>query len=190
MAQATTQAAALQDAMGRPVKVTVNVSAKQLDTDVVAMVAAALAHSGLPADHLTLEITETFLASHQDGAVAKLEALRHLGVRIAIDDFGTGYSSLEYLKRLPIDTLKIDRAFTRSVTDGVEGAALAHAIIKLADTFGLRTIAEGIETEEQAEVVRGFGCGFGQGNLFARPVPIEELLATFTCVKRRNPVSA
>jgi EAL domain-containing protein (putative c-di-GMP-specific phosphodiesterase class I) len=113
--------------------------------------------------------------------VEQLHILKQLGIRLAIDDFGTGYSSLSYLRRFPVDVLKIDKAFVGALAGGPEDAALAHAIIRLADTLDLRTVAEGIETTEQLAELRRLNCDLGQGYLFARPLPSEamgELLAT------------
>ncbi|WP_052669067.1 putative bifunctional diguanylate cyclase/phosphodiesterase [Nitriliruptor alkaliphilus] len=169
--EATRQAAELEAQLGQPVHVSVNLAARQLDGDVTSVVRSALEQAGLPPQQLTLELTETGLMSRPEEAVGKLEQLRSDGVTIAVDDFGTGYSSLAYLKQLPIDILKIDRSFIRSIAEGPEEAGLAHAIIKLAHIFGMRTIAEGIETSAQARTLRKLGCDRGQGFLFSRPVP-------------------
>jgi diguanylate cyclase (GGDEF)-like protein/PAS domain S-box-containing protein len=167
------------DAGGVPVSV--NVSVRQLQrAGFVEDVAEALRGSGLPARRLTLEVTESVLLADLDTALMRLEALRALGVRVALDDFGTGYSSLAYLQRLPVDVLKIDRAFTADVTAGGKRAALARAVVTLADTLGLRTVAEGVETAEQHAELRALGCGFAQGYLYARPLDLdafEEFLA-------------
>jgi diguanylate cyclase (GGDEF)-like protein len=167
----------LQRATGRPLSVSVNVAAPQLDGTFVAIVRAALAAARLAPEHLVLEITETCLVRDDATIVPQLATLRRLGVRIAIDDFGTGYSSLAYLRTLPIDHLKIDRAFIRDVTAGPEGSALAHSIIKLGTTFNLHVVAEGIETPEQAAVLRRLGCHSGQGYLYRRPSDLESLQA-------------
>ena len=168
----------LEEATGRPLYVSVNVAAPQLRTDLVTTVTEALAAAGLAADRLLLEITETCLVRQEDAVVPKLAKLRELGVRIAIDDFGTGYSSLSYLRQLPIDHLKIDRSFVRDITDGPEGSALAHSIIKLGSTFGLRIVGEGIENAAQADVLRRLGCHTGQGYLYYRPTDLESLLSS------------
>jgi hypothetical protein len=109
----------------------------------------ALRASGLAPRRLVLEVTESVLLADLDTAVGRLEALRALGVRVALDDFGTGYSSLAYLERLPVDVLKIDRAFTADITAGGKRAALARAVVTIADALGLRTVAEGVETAAQ-----------------------------------------
>jgi diguanylate cyclase (GGDEF)-like protein/PAS domain S-box-containing protein len=153
------------------VPVSVNVSGRQLQRPgFVEDVAEALRASGLPARRLVLEVTESVLLADLDTALKRLEALRALGVRVALDDFGTGYSSLAYLQRLPVDVLKIDRTFTADVTAGGKRAALARAVVTLADTLGLRTVAEGVETDEQDAELRTLGCDYGQGYLYARPL--------------------
>jgi EAL domain-containing protein (putative c-di-GMP-specific phosphodiesterase class I) len=150
------------------------------DDEIVEQVRAALDVSGLEPHRLVLEITETVLMHDRDAAAATLWQLKGLGVRIAIDDFGTGYSSLAYLRRFPIDMLKIDKAFVDGIGKGREDTALAHAIVKLSHTLQLHTVAEGIEQAEQAAHLASLGCQDGQGFLFARPLNPEamtELLA-------------
>jgi EAL domain-containing protein (putative c-di-GMP-specific phosphodiesterase class I) len=115
-----------------------------------------------------LEITETALLNSAPDRV--LAGLRELGVRIALDDFGTGYSSLEHLRRFPVDAIKIDKVFIDRVTGGLRESALARAIVQLGQAMGLATVAEGIETAEQATVLRQLGCGFGQGYHLAKPM--------------------
>ena len=176
MREATLQTKTLQERLGVPVTVNVNLSVRQLSSDVVTMVTGALDAAGLDPRCLVLEITETALMSQEHEIVSQLGALRALGVRVAIDDFGTGYSSLAYLQRLPIDVLKIDRSFVRGVTQGKEDAALAQAIIRLARVFDLRTVAEGVETDAQADALRYLECQSAQGFLFCRPMPMGELL--------------
>ena len=170
----------LQEAAGKDLYVSVNVAAPQLHSDMVGVVTAALAETGLAAEHLLLEITETSLMSNAQPVIAQLEALRRLGVRVAIDDFGTGYSSLAYLRDLPIDHLKIDRSFIRNITEGPEESALAHSIIKLGSVFGLRIVGEGVETAGQAAVLRGLGCHTGQGYHFLRPADLDAVIAAIT----------
>lgn len=166
------------------VAVHVNVSGRQLRRpDVVPTVLDALRAAGLPGQALVLEITETaLLATGKPEAAlvaAHLSALREHGVRVAIDDFGTGYSSLAYLQRLPVDIVKIDGAFTRFAADPGDEArrrrALATAIVDLCATLDLQAVAEQIETEEEAAAVRSLRCPLGQGYLFGRPVPREEI---------------
>ena len=155
--------------------VAVNVSGRQLDEDDFAVdVAAILRSTGLAPSRLILEITESFAMSHAELMIERLRALKALGLQIAIDDFGTGYSSLSYLRRLPIDKVKIDRSFVADL-DRAAGVALVQGIVQLARSLGLASVAEGIETAEQAAALTAFGCEFGQGYHFARPVAAEAL---------------
>jgi diguanylate cyclase (GGDEF)-like protein/PAS domain S-box-containing protein len=159
-------------------RVAVNISARQFrDQSLVAMVRAALASSGLDARCLELEITESVAMENVELTLSVLTALRALGISIAIDDFGTGHSSLSYLKRFPIDTLKIDRAFIEDLPDRFEDAAIVRAVIQLADGLNLRVIAEGVETEEQLEFLRAHHCREVQGYYFSKPLPAAELEA-------------
>jgi EAL domain-containing protein (putative c-di-GMP-specific phosphodiesterase class I) len=161
-----------------PRTVAVNVSARQLaDPRLVDDVADALAAARLPAERLLLEITETTLAENTEATLARLHALKALGVRLAIDDFGTGYSSLAYLQRFPVDVLKIDKAFVDGVARDASDAAIARAVVALGQALGLRTVAEGIEEAAQYDALRALGCGYGQGYLFARPLTPEAFAA-------------
>ncbi|MDQ3642075.1 MAG: EAL domain-containing protein, partial [Actinomycetota bacterium] len=157
---------------GERLRVSVNVSAKQLAqpgwSDEVAQV---LAESGLAPRQLVLEITESVLMDDTDTTAVRLEELRRLGVRIAIDDFGTGYSSLGYLRRLPVDILKIDKSFIDGVAEGPHESALARAVVKLASTLRLEAVAEGISTRKQLLQLRRLRCPYGQGYYFSRPQP-------------------
>jgi EAL domain-containing protein (putative c-di-GMP-specific phosphodiesterase class I) len=136
-----------------------------------------LAASGLAPDRLVLEITETAIVEEIETVIPRLAAVRALGVRIALDDFGTGYSALGYLQRLPVDILKIDRAFVRDLHTGPRQSALAAAVMTLAASLDLEVVAEGIELPEQAERLRDLGCSLGQGFLYSPAVPAEELSA-------------
>lgn len=157
-------------------KMAVNISAPQLArAGFVAEVGALVDSCALPAHCLVLEITESVLMGDDGSTLASVHALKDLGVLIGIDDFGTGYSSLAYLRKLPVDALKIDRSFVRGIATDTGDAAIATAIIRLADTLGLRVIAEGVETEEQAQVLTGLGCPLAQGFLFARPTPAQDM---------------
>ncbi len=159
-----------------PLSVTVNVSGRQLHhASLVDDVRAALDASGLDPRALVLEITESVLMYDAEAALRRLSSLRALGVRLAIDDFGTGYSSLSYLQRLPVDVLKIDKSFVDTVTDPSRGAPLVRAIVALADTLGIRCVAEGIESAAQRDVLRDLGCRYGQGYLFGRPAPAADV---------------
>jgi diguanylate cyclase (GGDEF)-like protein len=158
------------------VGISVNVSPAQLaQPRFVADVQAALQHSGLPARRLEVEVTESLFMEASPVALANLRGLKSLGVRIALDDFGTGYSSLAYLRRFPFDSLKIDRAFVRELTDRSDARAIVRTIIQLADTLGMSTIAEGVEEPAQLQVLHHAGCVAMQGYLAARPMPAPEL---------------
>ena len=154
-----------------PVRVAVNVSVVQLRrAGLEATVMAALAASGLPADRLKLEVTESVLMQDAESVIAGLHRLRALGVRIALDDFGTGYSSLSYLRRFPFDQIKIDRSFIRDIADP-DAAAIVRAVVGIGERLGMGIVAEGVETAEQLELVRREGCTQVQGFLFSRPLP-------------------
>ena len=169
--QACNDAARWGDAFGTDPKLSVNLSAKQLQHDsIVDDVAHILAESGLAASRLTLEITESVLIADPDAAARVLAHLKELGITLALDDFGTGYSSLSYLGRFPVDVLKIDRSFVA----GPEGALL-EAIVGLGRMLQLSVVAEGIESREQLDRLDALGCGLGQGYLFAEPMSDVEL---------------
>ena len=156
-------------AAGAPLGVAVNVSARQLGAPLVALVTEVLAAAGLPPEDLTLELTESVLVDARATKTA-LTALRDLGVHLAVDDFGTGYSSLAYLRKLPVDVLKLDRSFV-SELGTAQADALSRTVVQLAADLGLSVVAEGVETEEQRDALVEMGCGFAQGWLFGRPVP-------------------
>jgi diguanylate cyclase (GGDEF)-like protein len=134
-----------------------------------------LSETGTPPELIELELTESSVMEEPDSAIRTLNDLREFGVMASIDDFGTGYSSLSYLKRLPISKLKIDRAFINEVAHNERDAAIVDAIIRLAQALGLKTVAEGIETREQFEFLKEKGCDLGQGFLFSRPVPAQDM---------------
>ena len=136
---------------------------------------SALATSGVSADRLELEITETALLDDSDATLAMLYRLREIGVRIAMDDFGTGYSSLAYLQSFPFDRIKIDRSFIKDIADGVGSLNIVRAMAALAKGLGMETTAEGVETNEQLDTVKSEGCTEMQGFLFSRPLPAHEL---------------
>jgi len=160
-----------------PVTVTVNLSARQLgDEHLLDDVATALRVAGLRRNQLVLELTESTLLANSEETVEILNGLKSLGVRLAIDDFGTGYSSLSYLHRFPVDVLKIDKSFVDGIDSGPGASALASAVIALGNSLGLRTVAEGIETDSQLSVLAGLGCKFGQGFLFSRPLPPDAVM--------------
>ena len=173
-----------------PVTVTVNLSARQLgDEHLLDDVANALRVAGLRRDQLVLELTESTLLANSEETVSILTSLKSLGVRLAIDDFGTGYSSLSYLHRFPVDVLKIDKSFVAGVAGGPGASALASAVVALGNSLGLRTVAEGIESEAQFEVLHALGCKFGQGYLFSPPLPPGDVMAYLTLHGQRASVS-
>ncbi|MDX9994117.1 MAG: EAL domain-containing protein [Rhodocyclaceae bacterium] len=159
-----------------PVRIAVNLSARQFrQSDVVAAVADALASSGLDAGYLDLELTESLLMHDPDEVVLALNRLKAMGVRIALDDFGTGYSSLAYLRRFPIDEIKIDQSFVRDLEVASGAAPLVMAIIGIARSLNLDVIAEGVETDRQRHFLQEHGCDRIQGYLVSRPVEAEQM---------------
>jgi EAL domain-containing protein (putative c-di-GMP-specific phosphodiesterase class I) len=168
--------------------VSVNLSPRQfLQADLVSQVADALSSSGLDPESLDLEITESNVMENAEVTVNTLWELRRLGVGISMDDFGTGYSSLNYLKRFPIDRVKLDQSFVRDVVTNPEDAAIVRAVISMAHTLRLVVAAEGVENEEQLAFLRQYRCDEMQGFLFSPPVEpaeFEKLLA------RRQPLPA
>ncbi|MDO9227873.1 MAG: EAL domain-containing protein [Pseudomonadota bacterium] len=172
---ACAQAKAWRDAGMPPLLMAVNLSGRQLQQrDIVLRVAAVLEETGLPADHLKLELTESMIMGRGEQAVELLHALKALGLFLSIDDFGTGYSSLAYLKRFPIDELKIDQGFVRDIPHDLNDMEIAAAIIAMARNLNLKVMAEGVETQEQLDFLRRQGCHAYQGYLFSRPVPADE----------------
>jgi diguanylate cyclase (GGDEF)-like protein len=167
-----------QDELGdRSPGVAVNLSPRQLSrSDVVADVATILRTTGLRPDKLCLEVTESILVEDADAARVTLVALKTLGVSIAMDDFGTGYSSLSHLRNLPVDIVKIDRSFVAGLGQNTGDAALVGAVLAMAQALGVITVAEGVETAEQAAFLRERGCDVGQGYLFAPALAPEQLL--------------
>lgn len=161
----------------QPVGVSVNVSAKQFhrDHDLVGVIEDALRRTGVAPHRVTIEVTETTLAEDKDFVIATLHRIRALGVKVALDDFGTGYSSLSYFAELPIDMLKIDRAFVGSIATSTKARALMRAITGLAGDLNVPMIVEGVETPEQFEAVTRFAPYGVQGFLFARPMPKEDI---------------
>jgi diguanylate cyclase (GGDEF)-like protein/PAS domain S-box-containing protein len=158
------------------IKVAVNVSPVQFRSQAFALkVAMALATSGLPARRLELEVTEAILIRDDDAALAMLHHLRGLGVRIALDDFGTGYSSLSYLQRFPFDKIKIDRCFIKDIAEPGGSASIVQAVVNIAAARNITTTAEGVETQQQLDALRGFECAEMQGYLFSAPLPAADL---------------
>jgi len=163
-----------------PIGVAVNLSPIQLNSkNLLPTVLNALASSGLPASRLELEITEAVLMQSSEMTLKTLHQLRSLGIRISMDDFGTGYSSLSYLKSFPFDRIKIDRCFISGMGSGSESIAIIKAVVTLAETFGMATTAEGVETAAQLDQVRQLGCTDVQGFFYSKPLPVEELERMF-----------
>ncbi|TXH65487.1 MAG: sensor domain-containing phosphodiesterase [Lysobacteraceae bacterium] len=156
----------------------VNVSARQFeDAGLLADVIAALSETGLPAERLCLELTETLLLRDPTTTARTLARLRALGVKVALDDFGTGYCSLNYLKQLPIDTIKIDRGFTIGLPHDRSDLAIVRSLVYLAGNFGLEVIGEGVEQQAQADCLRGFGVDAAQGYFYSRPIDNQAFIA-------------
>jgi diguanylate cyclase (GGDEF)-like protein/PAS domain S-box-containing protein len=170
--------AALWQAAGQPLRVAVNLSARQFRQRGLAQtVATALAETGLDPGWLDLELTETAIMENGDAAVEILQALKRLGVRLSVDDFGTGYSSLSYLRRFPLDVLKVDRSFVRDLGEDRTDQEVVRAVIDLAHALGLEVIAEGVETQTQWDCLHSLGCDALQGYLFSPAVSAEKLEA-------------
>ena len=164
----------------QPLTLRVNVSARQLAQDSLrATVAEVIAETGIEPGLLCLEVTESVLIEDPEESIRTLTELKQLGVKIAIDDFGTGYSSLEYLRRLPVDCVKVDRSFVRGVPENEEDVAIVNAVIELGHALKLSVTAEGVETTDQFDNLRAAGCDTAQGFLFFRPEPPEEVAKLF-----------
>jgi EAL domain-containing protein (putative c-di-GMP-specific phosphodiesterase class I) len=156
--------------------VSVNVSARQFeDKRLVERVADALRISGLPADGLEVEVTESLIMRDLGRSIDKMRELEAMGVALSIDDFGTGYSSLSALKSFPISRLKIDKSFVADLADSPDDQAIAMAVISLGHKLDLRVIAEGVETEQQRDFLRANDCDEMQGYLFSRPLPASDI---------------
>jgi EAL domain-containing protein (putative c-di-GMP-specific phosphodiesterase class I) len=173
---ACAQVKAWQDAGYRPPRMCVNASGIQIrHPSWVARVQSILESLGLSPESLELEITESTILHEDDGTLATLRELSEMGVSLALDDFGTGYSSLRYLQTFPIDRVKIDQGFIQSLGTNI-GRSLTGAIISMVHSLGIAAVAEGVETQEQADFLCATGCNELQGFLFSRPVPAEEVL--------------
>ena len=186
MRTACAQNQAWQDAGLGPLRVAVNLSARQFGApDLLADIAAVLSETGLAPDRLDIELTESLFMSDVNLAVETLHGMKQLGVNLSIDDFGTGYSSLSYLSRFPIDVLKIDRSFVSDITRDASDAAIVASIIALAHNLKLDVIAEGVETAEQLDYLRRHHCDEMQGYYFSKPLPaaeFEQLLRQKHCL--------
>ena len=192
--QACAQASAWRS-QGHPIAVAVNLSARQFrQNDLVETIKRTLADTGLAPEYLELEITESMIMHRPEQTIATLQQLDDIGVILSVDDFGTGYSSLSYLKRFPVHKLKVDQSFVRELHQNADDAAIVRAVIALAGSLNLKTIAEGVETGQQLSYLAGLGCDEYQGNHFSRPLPAAEFLsllqakqAASTDVIRLNP---
>jgi EAL domain-containing protein (putative c-di-GMP-specific phosphodiesterase class I) len=169
------------------INLSVNISALQLGKeDFVDSVLAVLDRTGANPRNLKLELTESMLVNDIEVVIDKMARLKSYGLSFSVDDFGTGYSSLAYLKRLPLDQLKIDRAFVRDILVDQSSRAIARTIVNLCQAMGISVMAEGVETQEQLDLLISMGCHAYQGYLFSRPVPIEE----FEALLKREPTNA
>ncbi|WP_213453122.1 putative bifunctional diguanylate cyclase/phosphodiesterase [Rhizomonospora bruguierae] len=176
---------------GRPLSVAVNLSGRTLtDADFPDRVAALLAEYGVPAQQLTFEITESGVVGDAERPIPTLHRLHEIGVRLSVDDFGTGYSSLSFLRRLPVDEVKIDQTFVQGMTTDEGDLAIVRAVVGLARHFGLTVVAEGVESELSLELLGEIGCDVGQGFLFSRPLPFERLEAWFGVQTEAEPTPA
>ncbi len=183
--EACAQGRRLQLALGRDITISVNVSPRQFQqASLLQLIEDSLAESGLSAASLELEITENILAGDKTEPRNMLERVRGLGVRVALDDFGTGFSSMTYIMRFPVDRLKIDQSFVRSMTERTDSQAISAAIIAMAASLRIRVIAEGVETAEQRDLLLRQGCEQAQGYFYARPCGFEEMLACVEQVER------
>lgn len=178
--EACRQNAAWQRAGLRPLRVAVNLSARQFQSgNLLDEIDAALAESELSASSLELEITESMVMADPEGVIKLLDAIHDRGIHLALDDFGTGHSSLAYLKRFPIDCVKIDRAFIKDTPANTGDVVIIRTIIAMAKALGLATVAEAVETAEQLELLKTMGCDQIQGYFFSRPLPAEDFMAYY-----------
>jgi EAL domain-containing protein (putative c-di-GMP-specific phosphodiesterase class I) len=155
---------------GSGMRVSVNVSARQLTPALVSFVSRTLTRTSIHPSQLALEITETLLIEQAASSRSILESLKQLGVGVVLDDFGTGYSSLSYLKSFPLDQLKVDRSFIAELSDDTRSAKIVSATVEMARALGMTVVAEGVETPAQLTVLSALGCGFVQGFVISRPV--------------------
>jgi diguanylate cyclase (GGDEF)-like protein/PAS domain S-box-containing protein len=168
-----------EDECMRNLALSINVSAKQFHQfDFVDHVKARIAHYGIAATRLKLELTESLLLVDFEDTISKMMSLNDLGVRLSLDDFGTGYSSLQYLKRLPLEQLKIDKSFIRDIETDADDRAIVSTVIAMAGNLGVEVIAEGVETESQRLFLAERGCSRFQGYLFGKPMPIEQFVVS------------
>ena len=172
---------------GHQITIAVNLSARQFrQKNLIGTIEGTLADTGLAPAFLELEITESMIMHRPELAIATLQRMHDLGLKLSVDDFGTGYSSLSYLKRFPVHKLKIDQSFVRELHQNADDAAIVRAVIALAQSLNLRTIAEGVETREQLEFLARLNCNEYQGYYFSKPVPAEEFLCVLIANETRN----
>jgi len=157
-------------------RVAVNLSARQFENNIPQLVRGIIEETGISPESLAFEITEGIAMKNVDQNIRMLDELRALGLSISIDDFGTGYSSLAYLKRFPLNTLKIDRSFIKDITENEDDREITKAIIAMGQNLRLHVLAEGVETTEQVEFLRASGCDFIQGYYYARPLPPGQII--------------
>lgn len=163
----------------RDLVLAVNVSGRQFrQADFVAQVTEIIGRTAIDPQRLKLELTESIVLDNVEDTIAKMQALKQIGVRFSMDDFGTGYSSLSYLTQLPLDQLKIDQSFVRNIGTKSTDAVIIQTIIGMAENLGMEVIAEGVETQAQCDFLKGAGCLRYQGYLFGKPVPVEQFEAS------------
>jgi EAL domain-containing protein (putative c-di-GMP-specific phosphodiesterase class I) len=168
------------DPRTRTLQIAVNVSARQFrQPNFPQQVHEAILSAGIRPERLKLELTESVVLENVEDVISRMQQIREMGVTFSLDDFGTGFSSLSYLKRLPLDQLKIDQSFVRDISTDPNDAAIVRAIIAMAKSLGMDVIAEGVETEAQLAFLEQGGCTRYQGYLFGRPLPIEDLATHF-----------
>jgi EAL domain-containing protein (putative c-di-GMP-specific phosphodiesterase class I) len=162
----------------RDLQLSINVSAKQFyQLNFVSQIKRTLLESGAKPSQIKLELTESSMLKNVEDTVSKMNELKLMGVRFSLDDFGTGHSSLLYLKRLPLDQIKIDQSFVRDISTDLNDAVIVKAIISMSDAMGLNVIAEGVETVAQRDFLDAHGCHVFQGYLFSRPMPLSDFEA-------------
>tara|TARA_B100001059_G_C17832481_1_gene585631 strand:- start:489 stop:2570 length:2082 start_codon:yes stop_codon:yes gene_type:complete len=176
-----------QTLTSKPFTLSINVSAIQLgNSDFVSNISKGLKEAGINADCIELELTESMLMENLEDAMAKLNEIRSLGIHTSIDDFGTGYSSLSYLQKLPIDIIKIDKSFVDKLCSSETNVWILKSIISLATGLNLKTVAEGVETEEQKAILKELGCDILQGYLFSKPIPKDLFFSNFAIIKNQR----
>ena len=189
--EACRQASLWMDDGHRDVNIAVNVAAPQLQRpDFVAEVRDALVRNAVPAEVLSIELTESALMENVVRVRGTLVELKAMGIMLSLDDFGTGYSSLAYLKQFPIDKLKIDQSFVRGLPDDGDDAVIARTILTMAHQLRMAVAAEGVETQAQALYLRAIGCDELQGYLLGRPLPADQTVAFFPIISKHCPSDA